>query len=514
MTATAAHYEYLIVGAGPAGLQLGYFLEKARRNYIILEAGATPGTFFTKFPRHRTLISINKVFTGFSDVEMNMRWDWNSLLSDDDSMLFKNYTERYFPKADDLVRYLGDFAAHFNLNVKCNVKVANIAKNGHFTVTDSENNSYTCDRLIIATGLSKMMKPDIPGIELAEMYSDVSVDPQDFRGQRVFIIGKGNSGFETADNLVETTSALHLASPTPVKLAWKTHFVGHVRAVNNNVLDTYQLKSQNTIIDANIKRIWKKEDKIIVSFEYTHANGQNLDVSVDRVIVCSGFRFDSSIFDESCKPALAINGKVPDMKSDWESSNIEGLYFAGALTQMRDFKKTFSAFIHGFRYNARALSQILDIKRNGGEWPSEPVSADPEVVLDTIMKRIHTNSALFQQPAFFCDALVFSDQDQAGRYYREMPIEYLHDSELGQSDHYYTITMEYGHEDYPDPFNITRIPDRGMASHFIHPVIRRFSGPNLVAEYHVPEDLENNWMQEMYLQPCLEFLTGELAAPA
>ena len=86
----AQHYDYLIIGAGPAGLQMGYFLEKAQRSYLILEAGATPGTFFTKFPRHRKLISINKVYTGFDDVELHLRWDWNSLLSDDEGMLLKH----------------------------------------------------------------------------------------------------------------------------------------------------------------------------------------------------------------------------------------------------------------------------------------------------------------------------------------------------------------------------------------------------------------------------------------
>jgi hypothetical protein len=52
--------DYLIIGAGPAGLQLGYFLERSGRDYLILEAGSHPGTFFRKYPRHRQLISINK----------------------------------------------------------------------------------------------------------------------------------------------------------------------------------------------------------------------------------------------------------------------------------------------------------------------------------------------------------------------------------------------------------------------------------------------------------------------
>ena len=56
------------------------------------------------------------------------------------------------------------------------------------------------------------------GIELAESYVDVSVDPEAFANQRVLILGKGNSAFETADNLISTTALLHVASPNPLPL--------------------------------------------------------------------------------------------------------------------------------------------------------------------------------------------------------------------------------------------------------------------------------------------------------
>jgi hypothetical protein len=142
-------------GAGPAGLQLGYFLEQAGHDYLILEAGSGPGSFFRSFPRHRRLISINKAHTGWTDSELNLRVDWNSLLSDDPGLRFTNYSERYFPDAEDLVRYPSDFAAAHQLRVQYNTRVVEITRNGNFCVTDQHRFIYEAHRLIVATGVSR-----------------------------------------------------------------------------------------------------------------------------------------------------------------------------------------------------------------------------------------------------------------------------------------------------------------------------------------------------------------------
>lgn len=42
---TDYYHDYIIVGAGPAGLQLGYFLQKAGRDYVILEKTNISGEY-------------------------------------------------------------------------------------------------------------------------------------------------------------------------------------------------------------------------------------------------------------------------------------------------------------------------------------------------------------------------------------------------------------------------------------------------------------------------------------
>src|SRR6185436_11166726 len=409
-------FEYLILGAGPAGLHLGHHLSRAGRSYLILERGDGPGEFFRKYPRHRTLISSNKVYTGYDDPEVNLRFDWNSLLSDDAQLPFKDYSTKYFPPADTMVKYLCDYAECFALNVRCNTEVARVEKTHRpegpegFRLTDSEGNAFTCLRLIVAAGVTRPCIPDVPGIDLAESYTTVSVDPQDFVNQRVLVVGKGNSAFETADNLIDTTALVHVLSPNPVRLAWQTRYVGHLRAVNNNFLDTYQLKSQNGVLNAALERIERRADgRLAVSVRHSHSPAETEDLVYDRVILCTGFRFDSSFFDEDCRPELTINDRFPSLTCEWESTNVPGMYFAGTLTQSRDFKKNASGFIHGFRYNTRALFRMLEARYHARPWPAAEVAPTVDGLLGAMIGRLNRTSALWQQYGFLHDLIVMPE---------------------------------------------------------------------------------------------------------
>ena len=511
--------EYLIIGAGPAGLQLAYFLEKAQRSYLILERGKSVGTFFRKFPRHRKLISINKVYTGYDDPEVNLRWDWNSLISHDPSLRLSKYSQEYFPETNTLTDYLEDYANQFELKIQFETEVAHVTKeSGEFRVTDQHNRCYCSQRLVIATGLSQPYTPNIPGIDLAENYTTVSTEPHDFVNQRVLIIGKGNSSFETADHLISAASLIHVVSPTPIKMAWRTKYVGHLRAVNNNFLDTYQLKSQNGILDAEIIQIQRFGNEFHVSFNYAHANGEQETIVYDRVIVCTGFQFDSTLFDPSCKPLLTIHDRFPAQTSEWESVNVSGLYFAGVLMHMRDFKKKQSGFIHGFRHNIQALHHILEHKYHQTPFPSCSMPATPKALTTSILDRVNRSAGLWQQTGFLCDLIVVDSSKQIATYYNDLPRDYIHSSTLGQADHYYIVTLEFGDDvaQISDPFSINRVhkedADHADDSAFIHPIVRHYHQNRLVAEHHIIEDLEAEWCEPVHIKPLIAFIESQVSA--
>ena len=428
-------------------------------------------------------------------------------MSDSGELLFKNYSKRYFPHADDLCRYLTDFSTEHDINVQYQADIVKISRgSGEFEIQCAEGNQFTSKRLIIATGLFKPHLPEIPGIELCETYINHSLDNEHYADKRVLVVGKGNSAFETAEHLIETAATIHICSPESVEMAWQSHYVGDLRAVNNNFLDTYQLKAQNAIIDASITSITRNNGCFHVNMEYCHAKGQATERKYDHVILCTGFQFDASIFDDDCRPDLSNNDRFPAQTAEWESTNVSDLYVAGTLMQACDYRKTMSGFIHGFRHNIRALTHILEQKYHDTPWPNQQLEALPEVIAVTIIERANSGPGIFLQPGFLCDVMVIDEAGRTAAHYIDIRSDYVHQNMFGQHDHYYILTLEYG--DFgSNPFCIERDPDpaKGSQAAYLHPIIRRYSLGSLISEHHIQDDLESQWNQPRYTEPLLTY---------
>lgn len=507
----SAAADYLIIGAGPAGTQLAYFLALEGRDYLVVEAGESAGTTFRTFPRHRQMISINKPHTGSDDAERNLRMDWNSLLCEDPELRFTKYTGKFFPHADDYVRYLADFAATYQLNIRYGTRIVRLDRDGDFVATTADGDTITAKRVVVATGFGQPFVPDIPGVETTERYWDVSVDPADFTDQRVLIIGKGNSAFETADNLNEHAARIHVLGPSALKFAWRTHFIGHLRAVNNNFLDTYQLKTQNMVLDATIQNIEQRDGEYHVTLTYAR-RPKTVTLVYDRVITCTGFALDDSIFGEKARPELTINNRFPKLTAELESVTVPDLYFAGTLTQSRDFKKYTNAFIHGFRYGVRALTRVLAHRYHGTAWPVRALPAEPGAIADALLARLNRASALFQQFGYLCDFVSVPVGEDTARYHEEMPFDLLSENGYGAAGNVITVSLEYGAgHSAIDPFDVEAgrewEADPSNEDRYLHPVVRHFRDGELVSVRHLPEQIYNEFTDEdEYRRPLREFV--------
>lgn len=487
----------VVVGAGPAGLQLAVQLQSFGVSYRILDGADHVGAFFSKYPRSRRLISFNKKSSVFRDDETNLRWDWNSLLGENGSPRFTDYSKWLYPRADDLVTYLADFAQHHQIQVQFNERVISVEPHGDgYRVETSTGTVYECRYVVIATGVSMSNQTDIPGVETAETYGSADVSPESFNDKRVLIIGKGNSAIEVCDEAVESAALVHLASRHPVRLAHKSHHPGDLRVHQARMFDLYQMKMLHSILDCTIDSIKQEGDQYAVEVTYSHANGEQDVLTYDRVIDCCGFQFDASIFSPECRPDLIKEDRLPDMTPDWESTKRPGVFFAGTLMQVQDFRQAGSAFIDGFRYNVRTLSHLLRERYHGNPYPMERLDNDAGSLADTLCRRATTTSGLWVQFLQLCD--VFVPNGDHAAWYQELPLKDIA-RRFGDTPSLWTMHFAWGRWD-GDPFAIDRHPDAAEAdrSVFLHPVVQHWSNGKVDAVHHLLEDLVGVYHPSQY----------------
>jgi hypothetical protein len=161
---------------------------------------------------------------------------------------------------------------------------------------------------------------------------------------------------------------------------------------------------------------------------------------------------------------------------------------------------------------------MLERKHHGVEWPHRHVPADPRALADAVITRVNRTSALWQQFDFLCD-LITIGTDGTACHYEELPVDYVL---ANYTCDYFTVMLEYGPDhDRFDPFDISagRIAqsdaERAAKGRYLHPVVRAYRLGELVAEHHVTENLENQWIDEtVHRAPLRAFLARELGRVA
>jgi cation diffusion facilitator CzcD-associated flavoprotein CzcO len=298
--------ENIIIGAGPSSLQLGYYFMKNEIPYIILERDSSCASFFNKYPHSKKLISINKKYTGKTDKEFNLRHDWNSLLNDE-NFLFSDFTDELYPSSLFLYNYLNEFSKKFNLSIQFNTNVTKIDKdkdNNRYilTLNNNDNEIVTCNKLIIATGISKPVYPNLVNnvnrkeknvkhyADYENNYFNDKDNLEKYKNKKVLIIGGGNSSYELANILQNFCSNIViLGSNKPLSIV--THYVGDIRSVYLPFLDTFYLKSLNgvdtskkellnmfnIIKDENNEHIKKYNDNLILLEKIKNENEELLN---------------------------------------------------------------------------------------------------------------------------------------------------------------------------------------------------------------------------------------------
>lgn len=189
-------YETLVVGAGPAGLATSRELANAGLDHIVLERGDRLGHTWANLYDGLVL------HTG-------------KHLSALPGLAFPASTP-LFPTRRDLLEYLDRYAERFRLPVRTRFDVASLERDRQgWTVRSTTGDTARARAVVIATGIvSNPYVPNIPGRDQFRgriIHSVEYLRPDAFRGQRVLVVGAGNSSGEIAVELAGGSSRVTVA---------------------------------------------------------------------------------------------------------------------------------------------------------------------------------------------------------------------------------------------------------------------------------------------------------------
>lgn len=196
--------DVLIVGAGPAGLAVAASLKRRGVPFVIIEAGTGIGA---SWRAHYERLCLHTVKA-------------HSALP---GLAFAADVPR-FPTRAQVIAYLESYAATFGIAPQLNTRLERArpaTENGAWDV-ETTDGAYRVRHLVMATGLNRRpVRPSWPGENDYRGRILHSVDYRSgapFSGQRVMVVGMGNTGAEIALDLHEHGARATISVRTPANI--------------------------------------------------------------------------------------------------------------------------------------------------------------------------------------------------------------------------------------------------------------------------------------------------------
>ncbi|REJ11684.1 MAG: monooxygenase [Paenibacillaceae bacterium] len=352
----------IVIGGGQAGLASGYYLKKNGLQFLILEAsGQSTGSW----PLYYDSLKL------FSPAR----------LSSLPGMKMPGPATRY-PLRNEVIRYLQAYAQRFDLPIRINQRVVYVEKSRNgFSIRTAAGNEYEARTIINATG--SFHNPYIPAISGMEnfqgeiLHSSSYRSPDRFRGQRVVVVGSGNSAVQIAAELADV-SHTSLAVLRPVRFM-KTKILGidlhfWIRAVGLDTFPFWRFGKKPPIsravadLDDYRRRIQSGKPDQRPMFTSLYSEGvvwpDGTEEPVQTVIFATGYRPNLSHLQSI--GALDADGKP--LQKGGISTSVPGLYYVGLEGQRSFASATLRGAGPDAKYVVRKLRRYL-AKISGERFP-------------------------------------------------------------------------------------------------------------------------------------------------
>ena len=301
---TGDEVDVAVIGAGQAGLAMGYFLRGQGRRFVILERADSIGSAWRERWESLTLFTPRR---------------FSALPGDP----FPGEPDGY-PTRDEVTAYLERYADTFELPIELNREVRNVERgeNGRFRL-EADGRTTIADQVVVATGPFQM--PYVPTLaeKLADVFQTHAVGyrrPDEVPAGTVLVVGGGNTGFQIAKELsAEHNVVLSVGSrqkPLPQRVLGRDIFwwLTKMRILDKTVDSRLgrKLRTRDTLIGSSPRELQKRygvalKPRVVDAERRTVRFDGGGDLDVDAVIWATGYRSDYSWiklpgFDQDGRP--------------------------------------------------------------------------------------------------------------------------------------------------------------------------------------------------------------------
>ena len=403
-------YPLVVVGSGPGALQVSYYLRRHRVAHAVLSADRGPGGMFRRFPFFDRLISWTKPYPPTDGGALaDERFDWNSLLAVNrrHQGLVRREMDNtsYFPRRSEMERGLARFAALTNCGVRYGCRWEKTRRRGDNYVLSTSDGDYETPLVVFGIGITQPWLPPFKGGAHVTHYVDLK-RPRQYAGRRVLIVGKRNSGFETAHGLLPWASRIVMASPSPVSFSIDVAHPSAARAVYMQPYEDHVLGGGHYVLDAVPVGITKTAGALRATLDGTTVPGR-CTFEVDDVIGATGFQMPVNDLGDVGVTTFG-HQRFPALTPFWESPTAPGIYFAGSASSgapgLRKFgRASNSGVVNGFRHNARVLAAHIASERFGRSLPRPAIARG--ALPDYLLKIACEEGALWNQQAYLAHVI-------------------------------------------------------------------------------------------------------------
>ena len=342
----------IVIGGGQSGLTAGRYLQRAGREFVILDAGDRVGDAWRRRSDSLLLFTPARL-NGLPDARFPAKRDT-------------------FITKDEMADYLEHYAERFELPVRLGTPVTHVARRDDGFAVRAGGQLYHCSNVVVAT--SSYGVPRIPAFadqldpRIFQMHSDDYRNPEQLPEGPVLIVGVGNSGADIAMELCRTHPTIvagepHGAIPFRIEpwlarnvlvslvFAVQTHLLTLRTPLGRKIRDA---GGQTPLIRAKPKDVYAAATRRvgrIVGVEGgkpVAEEGAPLDVA--SVLWCTGYRPSFPWLD---LPVIGDGGEPTHTRGIVESE--PGLYFCGLHFQFA----TSSDSIVGMQRDTRHVMRHL-----------------------------------------------------------------------------------------------------------------------------------------------------------